>query len=222
MQHTTIMLIASPQATQLRIHALLKKQRHLHVVAEVCPQDNVIPTAARDQPDIVIVSSDLSTPPVVLLVRELRLVSPASRIMVVGKLLDPTEHEHLIELGIGGFLLWADVTGEKLVQAIETIRTGLVVVNATVVERVVAVPERHRALRYRETVLTHEERVILDGKVSGLTQQEIAKEVHASVATVERILAGLRARFGVATTCALCARAVHAGFITFDKMDSAI
>ncbi len=66
-------------------------------------------------------------------------------------------------------------------------------------------------------MLTDEERIALNGTMRGLTQREIATELLASVPTVERILRGLRAKLGVATTCALCAKAVSLGLVTLDE-----
>jgi len=76
--------------------------------------------------------------------------------------------------------------------------------------------ERQRRSRVSDIVLTDEERIVLDGKVTGLVEREIAAELHMSVPTVERILRGLRDKLGVATTCALCAKVVSLGLVALN------
>ena len=95
---------------------------------------------------------------------------------------------------------------------------GTLVCNAAAQRTIILPPaERRRKPRGCDVVLTGEERIALNGKVTGLVEREIAVELHASVPTVERILRGLRDKLGVATTCALCAKAVSLGLVTLDE-----
>jgi len=219
MQPTTILLISSSHANWVRLQAMLRKHRYLHVIGEACQHDDALRIAVAEQPDVIITGSDLPNIPVVSLVEAVRTGSPTSRIVVVGKLLERGEHVRLTELGVGSFLLWEDVTVDTIGRVIEDVRAGLRVASNAAAERTVIPPLQERRLKQRgcDIVLTDEERISLNGTVTGLTQREIATELHASVATVERLLAGLRGKLGVPTTCALCARAVHVSLVMLDN-----
>jgi two-component system nitrate/nitrite response regulator NarL len=111
---TTVLLISSPHLNWERLRALLAKQRHAQVVGEVHQCDEAVRHAVGEQPDVIIAGSDVPGVPIIVLVQELRDASPASRIVVVGKLLDSVCHRQLTDLGARGFLLWKDVTEETL------------------------------------------------------------------------------------------------------------
>ncbi len=219
MQPTTVLLISSSHANWVGLQAMLQKQRHLQVIGNVCQRDEAVHTVTVEQPDIIIAASELDGQPSVPLMEEMRAVSPASRIIVVGKLLERAEYARLTELGVRSFLLWEDVTPDKISRVIEAVRAGLRVGSGAVAERAIVPPPVERRCKRRECdiMLTDEERIALNGKVTGLVEREIAVELHASVPTVERILRGLRDKLGVATTCALCARAVSLGLVTLDE-----
>ncbi len=219
MQPTTILLISSSHANWVRLQAMLRKHRYLHVIGEAGQHDDAVRIAVAEQPDVIITGSDLPTIPVMPLVEAVRTGSPASRIVVVGKLLERGEHVRLTELGVRCFLLWEDVTADKIGRVIEDVRAGLRVASDAAAQRTIILPpaERRRKPRGCDVVLTGEERIALNGKVTGLVEREIAVELHASVPTVERILRGLRDKLGVATTCALCAKAVSLGLVTLDE-----
>lgn len=219
MQPTTILLISSPHASWVRLQTMLRKHRYLHVIGEACQHDDALRIAVAEQPDVIITGSDLPNIPVVSLVEAVRTGSPTSRIVVVGKLLERGEHVRLTELGVGSFLLWEDVTVDTIGRVIADVRAGLRVASDAAAERTIIhpPPERWRKPHGCDIVLTDEERIALNGKVMGLVEREVAVELHVSVPTVERILRGLRDKLGVATTCALCAKAVHLGLVILDE-----
>ncbi len=214
---TQIVLINSPHFNWERLRALLAKQRRFQVVGEVHQHDEALRAIAAEQPDVIIAGSDLPSIPIVPLVREVRATHPASQIVVVGRLRTQAEHVELTALGVRGFVLWKDVDDESVGAILELARRGMRVASEAAMERR-DTPELERRQRPRasDIVLTDEERVVLQGKVTGLVEREIAAELHTSVPTVERLLQGLRAKLGVATTCALCAKAVSLGLVTLD------
>jgi len=198
---------------------MLHKRRHMQIVGEAHQHGAALRVAGVEQPDIIIAGSDLPGAPVVPLAEEMRAASPASRIIAVGKLLGREEHVRLTELGVGSFLLWEDVTADTIGRVIADVRAGLRVASDAAAERTIIhpPPERRRKPRGCDIVLTDEERIALNGKVMGLVEREVAVELHVSVPTVERILRGLRDKLGVATTCALCAKAISLGLVTLDE-----
>jgi len=215
----TLLLISSSHANWERLRAILRKQRRFQIIGEMREAGEAVCAIAAEQPDVVLAGSDVPGVPIVPLVREARVANPESHIVVIGRLLTRAEHVDLTALGVRGFVLWKDVDDESVGAILELARRGMRVASEAAMERRDAPDpeiECRRRPRASDIVLTDEEWVVLHGKVTGLGEREIAAELHTSVPTVERLLQGLRAKLGVATTCALCAKAVSLGLVTLD------
>jgi len=81
---------------------VLRKQRRVHVIGEIRQREEAVCSAGAEQPDIIFVGSDLPGVPIVPLARELRVASPASHIVVTGRLLTSAEHDELMALKARG------------------------------------------------------------------------------------------------------------------------
>jgi len=209
---TQILLISSPHLNWERLRTLLAKQRYVQIVGEGHRRDDAVRVSAAEQPDVIIAGSDIPGTPIVALVQELRAASPTSRIVVVGKLLDSLCHTQLTDLGARGFLLWKDVTEETLWPLLETVQHDVCVESTAAVERRGAT-DRRRGPRASAIVVGPVEQAVLKGLGTGLTQREIACQERVSETTIERMIATLRGKFGVATTNALCGQAGRLGFL---------
>jgi len=209
---TQIVLISSPHLNWERLRTLLDKQRHVQVIGEVHRHDEAARVAAAEQPDVIIAGSDIPGVPIIALVQELRAASPTSRIVVVGKLLDALCYIQLTDLGVRGFLVWKDVTEETLWPLLETVQHDVCVESTAAMERR-AMVDRRRGPRMSDIMVEPMERTVLKGLGVGLTQREIAHDLRVSETTVERMIATLRGKFGVATTNALCGQAGRLGFL---------
>jgi len=209
---TTILLISSPHLNWERLRALLAKRRHAQVVGEAHRHDEAVRVAIAEQPDVIIAGSDVPGTPIIALVQALRDASPTSRIVVVGKLLDALCHIQLMELSVRGFLLWKDVTEETLWSLLEIVQHDVCVESTAAVDRRSAT-DRRRGLRASAIVVGPVEQAVIKGLGTGLTQREIACQERMSETTIERLIATLRGKFGVATTNALCGQAGRLGFL---------
>jgi len=209
---TTILLISSPHLNWERLRALLDKQRHAEIVGEVRRRDEAVEVATVEQPDVILVGSDVPGVPITALVQELRVASPTSRLVIVGKLLDAMCHIQLTDLGVRGFLLWKDVTEETLWPLLQVVGHDLCVGSAAAIERR-GTMDRRRGPRMGDIVVGPLERAVLEGLGTGLTQRDLACREHVSETTIERTIATLRGKFGVATTNALCGQAGRLGLL---------
>jgi len=191
---------------------MLCKVRHMEVIGEVHRRDEIVQSATAEQPDVIFVGSDLPGLPIVPLVREVRELSPTSRVVVVGKLLDAVDHAYLTQLGVAAFVVWKDVTEIKLRIVIEGVLNDLRVASIAAADRR-AMVDRRRGPHMSDIVVEAMERTVLKGLDAGLIQREIARDLRVSETTVERMIATLRGKFGVATTYALCVQAGRLGFL---------
>ena len=95
---------------------------------------------------------------------------------------------------------------------LQTVHHDLCVGSTAAVERRGAI-DRQRGPRASAIVVGPVEQAVLKGLGTGLTQREIACQERVSETTVERMIATLRGKFGVATTNALCGQAGRLGFL---------
>ncbi len=124
MQSTTALLVSSTDLNWVGLRAILAGWPEVHVIDDVQRREYALPIAAREQPDLILVAVDLAGVCVVPLVRDLHAVSPCSRIVVVGKFLEPEAHNQLDDLDVAGFVQWKTVTSERIRLVLAAVRDG--------------------------------------------------------------------------------------------------
>ncbi len=213
-QHTTtqILLISSPHLNWERLRTLLAKQRYVQVVGEGHRRDEAVEVAAAEQPDVIIAGSDIPGTPIVTLVQELRAASPASRIVVVGKLLDSGDHVRLIHLGVLSFLLWKDISEETLWHTLEAIRHDLCVASKAAADRCGDLDCRREPQR-GDIALKPLDHIILKNLSKEMTQQEIAEAAGVGLRTVEEHITILKDKLEAPTPFMLGMKAERFGFL---------
>lgn len=111
------------------------------------------------------------------------------------------------------YVQWDVVNAERVRHIIALVGgADLYIASGATVDALMAT-ERRLQPRDPALVLTSLERVVLRDVAAGMTHAAIADAAHVSVATVERTIAVLWGKFCVSSTCALCARAGHWGFV---------
>ncbi len=209
---TTVLLINSPHLNWERLRALLAKQRHAQVVGQVHRHDDAVCLAAAEQPDVIIIGSDVPNVPIIALVQDLRAASPTSRIVVVGKLLDSLCHKQLMDLGVRGFLLWKSVTEETLWPLLEIVQHDICAGSMEVAERLGAA-DRRRGPQMSSIVLKPLDQAILNGLAEEMTQQQIAETAGVGLRTVEEHIAILKNKLEAPTSFMLGMKAERLGFL---------
>jgi DNA-binding NarL/FixJ family response regulator len=159
------------------------------------------------------VAADMADTLLVALVTELRACAPVSKMIVIGPARTAGELRTLNALKLACYVQWDVVNAERVRHIIALVGgADLYIVSGATVDAFMA-PERRLQPRDPALVLTPLERVVLRGVAAGMRHAAIADAAHVSVATVERTIAVLWGKFCVSSTCALCARAGHWGFV---------
>ncbi len=113
MQSTTALLVSSTDPNWVALRAILAGWPEVHVIDDVQQREYALAIAAREHPDLILVASDLLGVRLVPLVRDLRVVSPDSQLVVFGRPLEPEVHLQLDGLDVAGFVQWKTVTPER-------------------------------------------------------------------------------------------------------------
>ncbi len=124
MQPATALLVSSADLNWVGLRAILANWPEVHVIDDVQQCAYAVPIAARDHPDLILVASDLAGLRLVPLVRDLRLASPCSQIVVLGKLLEPEAHRQLDDLDVACFVPWKTMTPGRIRGALAAVRAG--------------------------------------------------------------------------------------------------
>ncbi len=212
MQPTTILLISSPHANWTRLQTLLRKHRGVDVIGEVRRRGEALQLAKDEQPEVIFVGSDLTDLPLIPLVEGVRAISPASQIVVVGKLLDSHDHVRLIHLGVSSFLLWKDISEETLRLTLEAIRHDLRVASKAAADRCGDL-DCQREPQTSDITLKPLDHAILNGLAEEMTQLEIAEAASVGLRTVEEHIAILKDKLEASTPFMLGMKAERFGFL---------
>lgn len=175
------------------LRALLELQPEFMVVGEAGNFDEAVSLAIRHQPDVVLTDIGLPGRSGLLLVRELRNVCPATRVVLL------TAHagEEYIRAGLDaradGYVL-KDCGHGELEAAIRTVVGGQHFLCKSVASQVLATYVHRGEQRTKQDPLqavTSRERQLLTRIASGHSNKAIARELKLSVKTVEKHRANL-------------------------------
>ena len=192
---TPLSLLLVDDHTILRegLRSLLELQPDMHVVGEAGTFEAAVDLANRLQPDVVLTDIGLPGRSGLLLVRELRKVCPAARVV----LLTAHASEEYIRAGLDakadGYVL-KDSGHAELIAAIRTVATGQQFLCKAVASRVLAT-YLHRgepgATQDPLHSVTARERQVLTRIASGHSNKSVARELNLSVKTIEKHRANL-------------------------------
>jgi two-component system response regulator DesR len=172
-------LVADDQAlVRGGLVAMLNLEPDLTVVAEVSSGDEVLPAAARAQPDVALLDVQMPGSDGLTAAAELRHAQPSCKVIICTTFGRPGYFARAMAAGATGFVL-KDAPPEHLVEAIRRVHAGLRVVDPELAAE---------SLATGVNPLTEREREVLRTARQGRTATEIAKVLHLSNGTVRNHL----------------------------------
>ena len=186
---------------------LLQSVDQLDVVAACGDLDSLRDAIAREDPDVVL--TDIRMPPTntdegIRMAEELRASSPSIGVVVLSQYADAEYALALLEKGAAGsaYLLKERVSDlDQLVNAIQQVARGGSVIDARVVENLIAARSRHQRSALAD--LTAREREVLAAVAEGRNNAAIAEAFHLTGGAVEKHISSIFSKLGLSEEAAV-------------------
>ena len=220
MKKITILIAEDHVVVRESIRQFLEREAELEVVGEASDGEEAVKLASQLKPDVIIM--DISMPKLngIEATKQIKAQQPSATILI----LTAYDYEQyifpLLEAGAAGYLL-KDISGRELVNAIETVYRGEAVLHPTVARKVMArlrqtkvEPSGERAL----DLLSKREIAILKMAAKGMSNSDIADELHLSARTVESHLGSIFNKLGVGSRTEAVIKAMKKGWFTLEEL----
>lgn len=204
-----IMLVDDHEIVRQGIRALLEAQEDLEVVAEASGGSQALEMLPTFKPDVVVMDVRMPEGGGVEACRAIKDEEPNIQVIMLTSFSDDEALFNSIMAGAAGFVL-KQIRGNDLVDAIRTVGRGESLLDPGVTARVL---ERLRKAKFDDkdpklARLSPQEERILDLIGEGLTNREIAGQIHLSDKTVKNYVSTILQKLEVAR------RAEAASYVT--------
>jgi two-component system, NarL family, nitrate/nitrite response regulator NarL len=191
-----ILIVDDHPIVRAGLRMLIKNNRDMTVVGEADGRSEALASAAREQPNIVLLDLDLGDESGLDFLRDLLAASPEARVLVLTGVRDPEAHRRAVHLGAMGIVL-KDRAAEILIKAIEKVHAGEVWLDrsltASVLSEISDADKNTNATGNSKKIasLTDREREVVGLVCEGLKNKQIAERLFISEATVRNHLTSI-------------------------------
>jgi len=220
MKKITILLAENHVVVRESIRRFLEREANFEVVGEAGDGEEAVQMASQLKPDVIVM--DISMPKLngIEATKQIKALQPSAVVLI----LTAYDYEQyifpLLEAGAAGYLL-KDVSSRELISAIQTVHKGEAVLHPAVARKVMerlrqtkVEPARERAL----DLLTEREITILKMAARGMSNNDIAQELHLSVRTIESHLGSIFNKLGVGSRTEAVIQAMKKGWFTLEEL----
>ena len=193
-----IMLVDDHEVVRQGLRALLEAESDLKVIAEAGDGREAIDVARIHEPDVVVMDIRMPDMNGVEACRGIRDLRPDTQVIMLTSYSDDEALFNSIMAGAAGFVL-KQIRGGDLVEAIRKVGSGQSLLDPSVTQRVL---ERLRKSKYDDTDpklarLSPQEDRVLDMVGQGLTNRQIAGQIHLSDKTVKNYVSSILGKLEV-------------------------
>ncbi|HET7048636.1 MAG TPA: response regulator transcription factor [Solirubrobacteraceae bacterium] len=208
-----VLLVDDHAVVREGLRNFLALQDGLEIVGEASDGAEAIEQAQRLEPDVILM--DLVMPGLdgIGAMRQLRVRSPGSRVIVLTSFLEDERVLPAIQAGAAGYLL-KNVAPAELARAIRAAHAGEAIIDPTAAARLVhAIADDARPRIEEPERLTRRERDVLELIARGQSNKRIALELGISEKTVKTHVGHLLAKLGVSDRTQAALMAVEEGLV---------
>ena len=198
---------------------LLEREDDLLVVAEAGDGEEAVRLARQHVPDVALM--DIAMPGLngIEATKEIKALSPNTAILILTAYDDDQYVFALLEAGAAGYLL-KNVRGRDLVKAIRAVHGGDSVLHPVIARKVIdhfaqsagSLTELPGAVQ-----LSDRELEVLRLAARGMSNRDIAKDLHLSERTIQSHLSTIFTKMEVGSRTEAVVQALREGWLTFDE-----
>jgi DNA-binding NarL/FixJ family response regulator len=194
------------------LRLVLQGREGIEVVGEAATGEEALRAARRLRPDVVLMDVRMPAMDGIEATRRVLAENSDCRVIVLTTF-DIDEYVYgAIAAGASGFLL-KDVTGDQLAASIKLVNTGEALLAPTITRRLIERFAKPIVPSGALASLTPRETDVLKDLARGLSNAEVAADLHLSEATVKTHVARLLAKLGVRDRVQAVIAAYEAGLV---------
>jgi two-component system response regulator DevR len=191
-----IALLDDHEVVRAGLRELLEAHDDLEVVGEMATAAEAIKRIPALRPDVAVLDVRLPDGDGVEVCREVRSGNPEIACLMLTSYVDDEALFDAVMAGAAGFLL-KEIRGSDIVGAIRTVAAGGSLLDAKATQRVLERMRRGDEDEGRLAELTDRERTIFDLIGEGMTNRQIADNVHLAEKTVKNYVSNILMKMGM-------------------------
>ena len=204
------------------IRRLLENEPGLEIVGEASNGEEAVQLVAELKPDVVVM--DVAMPKLngIEATRQIKLINPDTTVLILSAYDDDEYVFALLKAGAAGYLL-KSVSGDELVAAIRAVQRGEPVLDPLVAKKVVnyfRLKETAPRNQAETTQLSDREIAIIKLAAKGMTNKDIAENLHLSYRTVEGHMRDAFDKLGVNSRTEAVLQGLKMGWFTLEEVSN--
>jgi two-component system, NarL family, response regulator DevR len=190
-----VLIVDDHELVRAGLRALIALESDLEIVGEAATGSQALAQARRVAPDVILLDARLPDMPGAEACRELCEASPDVAVAILTTYSDDDLVRQCVRAGARGYLL-KEIPGLDLAASIRSLAAGESVIDRKVLPKVLSVARQSASDGDRQPPLTERQRTILRLVADGLSNREIAEQIHFSELTVKSYIEDLLKQLG--------------------------
>ncbi len=220
MSEISIILGEDHMITRQGIRRLLEDEKGFTIVGEGNNGEEVVRLVNELKPDVVIM--DIAMPKLngIEATRQIKLSNPRTGVLILSAYDDDEYVFALLKAGAAGYLL-KSVSGDELIRAVKAINKGEPVLAPSIAMKVMnyfKLPEKVPTMEADAEHLSGREIDVIRLAAKGLTNKEIADNLHLSYRTIEGHLRDIFNKLGVGSRTEAVLYGLKKGWFTLEEL----
>ncbi|KXS45738.1 MAG: putative NarL family two-component system response regulator [Candidatus Frackibacter sp. T328-2] len=183
MSKVKIILVDDHEVVRAGLTTILERKPEFEVVAQASSGQEAIKQAGQHEPDVILLDIRMPSDSGIEVCEEICDRHPDTKIIMLSSYTNDEVIVKSIMAGACGYIL-KEINGQELIEAVEAVNRGESLLDPKITQKVLEHMRKSNSKDSKEEKLTEREEAILEFLAEGLTNREIAKQVHLAEKTV--------------------------------------
>ena len=207
-----VLIVEDHELVRVGVRTLLEREPDIEIVAEASTGGQALEQARRLRPEVVLLDAYLPDMPGSAVCRSLTDTLPSVVVAILTTFTDDALVRDCVRAGARGYLV-KDISRLELAESIHALASGEAVFDRKVLPKVLAVARQSSAATESDLPLTERQRLILRLVAEGLSNRQIAGQIHLSELTVKSYVEELLRQLGARNRVHAAILAVRNGWL---------